>query len=112
MVRPFPTDEIAALLRGRKVVGVFDQNLAPGSGGILYPEIAGALYNRRGRPNAILPVVGALGGKQTTAKELSAVFEEMMAIDREGKTPAPMFLMRKDELSRVKKAISVAEGGS
>ena len=112
MIRPFPTDEIAALLRGRKVVGVFDQNLAPGSGGILYPEIAGALYNRRGRPNAILPVVGALGGKQTTAKELSAVFEEMMAIDREGKTPAPMFLMRKDELSRVKKAISVAEGGS
>jgi len=112
MIRPFPTDEIAALLRGRKVVGVFDQNLAPGSGGILYPEIAGALYNRRGRPNAILPVVGALGGKQTTTKELSAVFEEMMAIDREGKTPAPMFLMRKDELSRVKKAISVAEGGS
>jgi pyruvate ferredoxin oxidoreductase alpha subunit len=110
MVRPFPTEEIAALLRGRKVVGVFDQNLAPGSGGILYPEIAGALYNARGRPNAILPVVGALGGKQTTAKEMAAVFEEMMAIDREGKTPAPMFLMRKDEMRRVDTMVSVAEG--
>ena len=108
MVRPFPAEEIATVLRGRKVVGVFDQNLAPGAGGILYPEVAGAMYNTRGRPNAILPVVGALGGKQTTAKEMAAVFEEMMAIDK-GKTPAPLFLMRGDEMSRVKKMVSVAE---
>jgi len=112
MVRPFPAEEIATLLRGRKVVGVFDQNLAPGSGGILYPEIAGALYHVRGRPGAILPIVGALGGKQITAKEMAAVFEEMMAIDREGKTPSPMYLMREDELARVKKAVAIAEGGS
>jgi pyruvate ferredoxin oxidoreductase alpha subunit len=110
MVRPFPAEEIAALLRGRKVVGVFDQNLAPGSGGILYPEIAGAMYHVRGRPGAILPIVGALGGKQITVKEMAAVFEEMMAIDREGKVPKPMFLMRGDELSRVKKMVSIAEG--
>ncbi len=110
MVRPFPTEEVAALLRGRKVVAVFDQNLAPGFGGIFYPEIAGALYHVRGRPNAILPVVGGLGGKQITAKEMSSIFEEMMAIDREGKTPSPMFLMRDDELARVKKAVAVAEG--
>ncbi len=112
MVRPFPSEEIAALLRGRKVVGVFDQNLAPGLGGIFYPEVAGALYHVKERPGAILPVVGALGGKQTTAMEMSAIFEEMMAIDREGKTPSPMFLMRADELSRVKKMVSVAEGES
>jgi len=110
MVRPFPTDEIASLLRGRKAVAVFDQNLAPGSGGILYPEVAGVLYNMKGRPDAILPVVGALGGKQTSAKELDAVFEEMVAIEREGKPPAPMFLMRRDEMTRVKKMVSVAEG--
>jgi hypothetical protein len=53
-----------------------------------------------------------LGAKQTTAKEMGAIFEEMMAIDREGKTPAPMFLMREDELSRVTKTVSVAEGKS
>ena len=110
MVRPFPTEEVATLLKGRKVVGVFDQNLAPGLGGIFYPEVAGALYHVRGRPNAILPVVGALGGKQITAKEMGAVYEEMMAIDREGKAPEPMFLMREDELSRVKKLVAVAEG--
>jgi len=92
------------------VVGVFDQNLAPGSGGIFYPEIAAALYHVRGRPGAILPIVGALGGKQITSAEMASVFEEMMAIDREGKIPKPMFLMRKDELGRVKKMVSIAEG--
>ena len=112
LVRPFPSEEIAALLKGRKVVGVFDQNLAPGSGGILYPEVAGSLYHVRGRPKAILPVVGALGGKQTTAKEMGAIFEEMRAIDKEDKAPTPMFLMRADEVARVKKLVAVAEGGS
>jgi len=110
MVRPFPSDEVATLLRGRKVVGVFDQNLAPGAGGIFYPEIAGTMYHVKGRPDAILPIVGGLGGKQITGKEMAGVFEEMLAIDREGKTPAPMFLMREDELSRVKKAVAIAEG--
>jgi pyruvate ferredoxin oxidoreductase alpha subunit len=110
MVRPFPSDEIAALLRGRKVAAVFDQNLAPGSGGIFYPEVAASLYHVKGRPEAILPVVGGLGGKQLTSKEMTSIFEEMMAIDREGKTPAPMYMMRNDELARVKKAVTVAEG--
>jgi len=112
MVRPFPSEEIGAMLRGRKVVGVFDQNLAPGSGGIFYPEVAASLYHVKGRPNAILPVVGGLGGKQITGKEMASVFEEMIAIDREGKAPSPMFLMRDDELARVKKAVAIAEGES
>ena len=62
MVRPFPSEEVAAMLRGRKVAAVFDQNLAPGSGGILHPEVAASLYHVKGRPDAILPVVGGLGG--------------------------------------------------
>jgi pyruvate ferredoxin oxidoreductase alpha subunit len=110
MIRPFPSDEIAALLRGRKVAAVFDQNLAPGSGGIFYPEVAASLYHVKGRPEAILPVVGGLGGKQLTSKEMTSIFDEMLAIDREAKTPAPMYLMRNDELARVKKAVTVAEG--
>jgi pyruvate ferredoxin oxidoreductase alpha subunit len=111
MIRPFPADELAAMLKGRKVVAVFDQNIAPGSGGILYPEVAASLYNVRGRPNALLPVVGALGGKQITSKEMAAIFDEMKEIDREGKDPKPIFLMRKDELDRAQKAVAVAEGG-
>lgn len=110
MVRPFPSEEIAALLRGRKVVAVFDQNLAPGSGGIFYPEIAASLYHVRGRPNAILPVVGGLGGKQLTSREMGRIFEEMMALNKEGRTPSPMYLMRDDELARVKEKVTLARG--
>ena len=110
MVRPFPAEDVAAMLKGRKGVAVFDQNLAPGSGGILYPEVAGALYNVRNRPKAILPVVGALGGKQITSKEMASIFDEMRAIEREGKEPKPMFLMRRDELEKAQSAVAVAEG--
>jgi len=112
MVRPFPSEEISAALRGRKVAGVFDQNLSPGLGGIFYPEIAASLYHTKGRPEAILPVVGGLGGKQITAKEMGMIFEEMQAIDRGEKAPSPMFLMRDDELARVKKTVAIAEGES
>ena len=112
MVRPFPSEEVAAMLRGRKVAAVFDQNLAPGAGGILYPEVAASLYHDRGRPGAILPVVGGLGGKQLTPKEMASIFDEMQAIHREGRAPAPMYLMRDDELAKVKRALTVATGGS
>lgn len=111
MVRPFPSEEIAAALKGKKVVGIFDQNLAPGAGGIFYPEIAAALYHQKGRPAALLPIVGGLGGKQLTSREMMTVFDEMIEIGRDGKTPSPMYLMRDDELARVKKAVAVAEGG-
>ena len=110
MVRPFPSEEVAAMLRGRKVAAVFDQNLAPGSGGILHPEVAASLYHVKGRPDAILPVVGGLGGKQLTMKEMTSIFEEMQEIGRDGRTPAPMYLMRDDELAKAKKAVTVAMG--
>ena len=112
MVRPFPSEEVAALLRGRKVAAVFDQNLAPGSGGIFYPEVAASLYHAKGRPSAILPVVGGLGGKQLTSKEMTSIFEEMRAIGRDGRAPEPMFLMRDDELAKAKRAVAVATGES
>ena len=112
MVRPFPSDEVAALLRNRKAVAVFDQNLSPGAGGIFYPEVAGSLYHVKGRPEAILPVVGGLGGKQLTTKEMTGIFEEMQALVREGRSPSPMYLMRDDELAKAKRAVTVATGGS
>lgn len=112
MVRPFPSEDVAALLRGRKVAAVFDQNLAPGAGGIFYPEVAASLYHVKGRPSAILPVVGGLGGKQLTPKEMTSIFERMQAIGRDGQTPAPMYLMRDDELAKAKRAVSIATGES
>ena len=112
MVRPFPTEEVAAMLKGRKAAAVFDQNLSPGSGGILFPEVAASMYHLRDRPQTILPVVGGLGGKQLTSDEMTSIFEEMMAVSRGSKPLAPMFLMRSEEMAKVKRVVALAEGGS
>ncbi len=111
MIRPFPTTEVSQLLRGRKVVAVFDQNLAPGSGGILYSEVVAALYHERNRPDAILPVVGGLGGKQMTGKEMESIFERMRVLRRTGKQPDAIYLMRDGELKKVNNALATASGG-
>ncbi|HKT21806.1 MAG TPA: hypothetical protein VJR06_04180, partial [Nitrososphaerales archaeon] len=110
MIRPFPSEEIAALLKGRGAVAVFDQNLSPGSGGIIYPEVAASMYHVKGRPETILPVVGGLGGKQLTSDEMTSIFDEMVAVRRGYKAAEPIFLMRSEELAKVKRAVALAEG--
>ncbi len=108
MVRPFPGDEVVSQLRGRKSVAVFDQNIAPGSGGILYPEIVSALYHERRRPETILPVIGGLGGAQMTPKEMESIFEGMKAA-KDGK-PKTIHMFREDELEKVKRELATARG--
>lgn len=108
MVRPFPSEEVAALLRGRKAAAVFDQNLSPGMGGVFYPEVAASLYHLKEGPETLLPVVGGLGGKQLTTDEMCKVFEAMRAVGKGAAKPDPMFLMRADELTRAKKALATA----
>ncbi len=110
MFRPFPSEEVAEHLRGRKVVAVFDQNLAPGAGGIIYPEVVSSLYHVKGRPDAILSVIGGLGGKQMTAKEMESIFDEMITIGKSGIAHSPIFLMRDDEMERVRTALATAKG--
>jgi pyruvate ferredoxin oxidoreductase alpha subunit len=108
MLRPFPTPDILEFLRGVKAVAVLDQNIAPGAGGIIYPEIAASLYHEWDRPECILPVVGGLGGKQLTMDEMEAIFLELKSAYRSGNKPKPMFLMREDEMKSVKQSLSVA----
>ena len=108
MVRPFPVDEVVSQLRGRRAVAVFDQNIAPGSGGILYPEIVSALYHERRRPVAILPVIGALGGAQMTPKEMESIFEGLKAAKDGRQNTLHMF--REDELEKVKRELATAGG--
>lgn len=64
LVRPFPRKQVADILAGKKGVAVFDQNISVGSGGILYPEVLGALYHRPDRPNKVISFIGGLGGKR------------------------------------------------
>src|SRR4030042_871929 len=57
--RPFPEEEIQKALKDTKMVAVVDNNIAPGYGGIVFPEIKAALYDS----NAIVSdFIVSLGG--------------------------------------------------
>ena len=77
MFRPFPYDEVAGLLAGRKAVAVMDRSdgLA-GLGGPVFGEIRSALYEAKQRP-PLADYVYALGGRDCGPAQLMQVFEDM-----------------------------------
>jgi pyruvate ferredoxin oxidoreductase alpha subunit len=77
MLRPFPHDDLQRVLRGRKGVAVIDQNISIGKGGILFSEIAAALYGLIDRPPVLLSFIGGLGGRRFRPGEFDVMLEKM-----------------------------------
>lgn len=77
LIRPFPHGELQRVLRGRKGVAVVDQNISPGQGGILFSEVAGALYPVADRPPALLSFIGGLGGRRFRPGEFDLMLDKM-----------------------------------
>ncbi len=75
MIRPLPAAQLVGSLAGRRAVGVLDQNLSPGLGGILYHEVAGALAGSGRAPGVLRSFVGGLGGKDISQGELDHVLQ-------------------------------------
>lgn len=108
MIRPWPVNEIAGALRGRKGVAVIDQNLAPGSGGILFQEVAAALVTS-GRmpsekmqpPEKVPPIlrsfIGGLGGKEISAAEFDHVRDVLIRASAAADSSAEAELLITDE---------------
>lgn len=97
VLRPFPAAAVANALRGRKAVGVIDQNMSIGFGGITYGEVTSAMYAERAGP-PILSFIGALGGKDISAVEFDRILEDLEASSASGETPPPRLLYtRADE---------------
>ena len=79
MIRPFPHAELQRILAGRKGVAVIDQNISVGKGGILYSEIASALYHAAARPPVLLSFIGGLGGRRFRPGEFDAMLAQLEA---------------------------------
>jgi pyruvate ferredoxin oxidoreductase alpha subunit len=77
MIRPFPLAELQRILAGRKGVAVIDQNISVGKGGILYSEIASALYNTPSRPPILLSFIGGLGGRRFRPGEFAGMLAKL-----------------------------------
>jgi len=110
LLRPYPEARLRELLAGKRGVAVIDQNLSMGKGGVLFTELASALYGLKDAP-VLVSFIGGLGGRDISPEE----FYEMAAVARkaaqDGMAPPPRLLFTEDELREVKKlqAIAMAE---
>ncbi len=108
LLRPFPETRLRELLAGKKGAAVIDQNLSLGKGGVLFAELASALYGQKDAP-ILTSFIGGLGGRDLASEE----FYEMAALTREGaetgQTPPPRLLYTEEELREVRKLQAVAQ---
>ncbi|MBN1159612.1 MAG: hypothetical protein JXA43_00035 [Candidatus Diapherotrites archaeon] len=84
MIRPFPEAEFSKVLKNAKGVAVIDRNLAPGRGGIMFPEIKSALYEYDVDPIVSNFIVG-LGGNNQTVKKIMQIEEKLEQDVKKGK---------------------------
>lgn len=96
LLRPFPEADIKEVLKGKKVVAILDQNISVGKGGILYSEIAGALFNEKEMP-LLLSFIGGLGGKNISPQEFEFIFDSMIKAGGTRKVEAPRLLYTEGE---------------
>ncbi|ODS30550.1 MAG: 2-ketoisovalerate ferredoxin reductase subunit alpha [Candidatus Scalindua rubra] len=109
LIRPFPLTELRTLLNGKKAVAVIDQNISPGSGGILFNDVSSALYHEPKRPEVILSFIGGLGGKDISHAEFSYIIEEMKKSVETGVVPETQLLYTKHDLEQINKFLNIAE---
>lgn len=107
LLRPFPDDDLRALLSGLKGVAVIDQNLSMGKGGILHTEVASALYGLSDAP-PLLSFIGGLGGRDINADEFAEMARLAGQAGETGETPPPRLLYTEAELRHMRKLQSVA----
>ena len=84
--RPFPRPELRSLLRNVKGVGIIDRDYSFGSnshGGVLYTEVAAALYPEPRRP-VIVPFIAGLGGREVSAENIQEIEETVERVTAAG----------------------------
>ncbi|MCX8182004.1 MAG: hypothetical protein N3D12_02675 [Candidatus Methanomethyliaceae archaeon] len=83
--RPFPKEDLVALLEGVKGVGVMDRAVMPGGpSNPLFADIATALYGSSRRP-LLQNFVAGLGGRDVSVEEFKAMFGLVKDVVREGR---------------------------
>jgi pyruvate ferredoxin oxidoreductase alpha subunit len=108
LLRPFPEARLREALLGKKGAAVIDQNISLGKGGVLFTELASALYGQKDAP-VLTSFIGGLGGRDLAPEE----FYEMAAITRQaaesGQAPPPRLLYTEEELREVRKLQAIAQ---
>ena len=108
LYRPFPQQRIRQLLRGRRAVGIIDQNISMGMGGVLHSEIATALYGLGDAP-LLGSYIGGLGGRDINQREFFAMADELKQAYDSGETRPPRLLYTQHELTEMRKLQAIAQ---
>lgn len=108
MIRPFPTVELVSALSGRRAVGVIDQNLSPGLGGILYHELAAGLATNVDRPAILKSFIGGLGGKDISQAEFDHVLDVLETSRPFANSNEPELLFTQKEWDQTRNRLAVA----
>jgi len=82
-LRPFPSQELVAALRGKKKVAVIDRNFSPGATGVWAQEIRSALYElpEDERP-IIYGYIAGLGGRDISIKTIEEIYQKTREADQ------------------------------
>lgn len=87
--RPFPAEEISKALSSVKAVAVLDRaDSLNACGGALFTDVTSGMFVN----NAYVPTVNyiyGIGGRDTTAKDIEGVYNDLMEIVKTGKVDNP-----------------------
>ena len=108
LIRPYPAGDLVRALSGRSAVGVIDQNLSPGSGGILYQELASALATCSQRPAVLRSFIGGLGGKDISQAELDHVLGVLSDSEATQCPTSPELLFTEQDQQQVQQRLAIA----
>jgi pyruvate ferredoxin oxidoreductase alpha subunit len=109
MIRPWPAAAIARALAGRRAVGVLDQNLAPGQGGILFQEVAASVSGHANPPKLLRAFVGGLGGKDISLGEFRYVVETLETARPDADDAGPTLLYTEADQRQVQALLQIAQ---
>lgn len=86
MFRPFPAEEVAKALANIKAVAVLDKaDSLNGAGGALFEDITSAMFVNKIQVPVVDYVYG-IGGRDTTAKDIESVYNDLQEIAKSGET--------------------------
>ena len=78
LFRPWPIEELAKLMKGKKAVIVMDKHLSVGSYGPLFPEVVATALEAESMPKMYNYIYG-LGGADTMVSDFVSVFKDVEA---------------------------------
>ena len=108
LIRPFPDAELRRLLSNIKAAAVIDQNISPGSGGILFKDVSAALYHDAHRPGVLLSFIGGLGGKDISQVEFKHIIDMMKKSLDTGVIPGTEILYTENDMQQMNKLLKIA----